>query len=143
MKKIIFLLLSLPGVMVYGQTSPNEEARYECGQRLAIEEISEYQVNSFSGYTDEEIRLLTKIMTLILETNPEKETYECFFNTSKKNLLVLDVFGLEDYQCINRTLCSLRDDTDIKLPKNTIILFHIYVNGFEDGGIIEALRMVN
>ena len=86
--------------------------------------------------------LLANITSFIIDYNPEKEAYECFFNKREKDLLVLDVLGLEDENKIDKTICALIENKKIDLPKTTIILFHKYINGFDDGGIIVGIKII-
>jgi len=142
MKHTIFIFFLLLSLVSCGQNSKSTR-EYKCAKQLTENEIREYQFNTFKDYTESDIDLLANITSFIIDTNPEKDSYECFFNKRKKDLLVLDVLGLENESKIDETICSLIENKEIKLPKNTIILFHKYTNGFDDGGIIVGLKITN
>jgi len=139
MKKFFPLFLLLTSLTIYSQDLKNSQ-EYKCATPLTKSEFYKFQYNTFNDYKDKDLDLLADITTFIIDSNPEKEAYECFFNKREKNLLVLDVLGLENEASIDKTICALIENKEIKLPKNTIILFHRYVNGFDDGGIIVALK---
>jgi len=52
------------------------------------------------------------------------------------------VLGLENENNIDKTICALVENKKINLPKTTIILFHKYINGFDDGEIIVGLKII-
>lgn len=139
--KFLFLILSvlcfLPGCSQNVQNSYD----YDCASSLSKDEIKKFQYNTFEDYTDEDLDLLAEITSYITDANPEKDSYECFFNKRANDLLVLDVYGLESEESINKTMCGLSKNKKLPLPKNIIILFHKYIDGFKDGGIIAGLRM--
>lgn len=142
MKHIIFSVFLFSILTSCGQNS-KIVYKYKCAKQLTENEIKNYQINTFENYSDSDLDLLADITTFIIDSNPEKDSYECFFNKREKKLLVLDVFGLENEDKIDKTLCNLVENKQIKLPKKTIILFHKYENEFDDGGIIVGLRIDN
>ncbi len=137
--KYFFLFLFLTS---YAQNSTSTH-QYKCAALLSEKEIEKYQNNTFKNYTEIDLDVLATMTTFIIDSNPEKDSYECFFNKSEKDLWVFDVLGLENEDQIDKTLCLLIKNKEIKLPKNTILLFHKYVNEFDDGGIIVGLKIVH
>ena len=139
MKHILLLIFFVSFFTGCSQTLKSSY-KFKCAEQLTESEIDNLE-NTFKDYTDEDLDLLADITTFIIDSNPEKDSYECFFNKREKKLLVLDVLGLENEEKIDKTVCGLLENKKIKLPKNTIILFHKYINGFDDGGIIVALKI--
>lgn len=140
MRYIILILFSFSFLISCSQNL-RSSYKYKCAEQLTESVINNYIENSFEDYTDEDLNFLADITTYIMDSNPEKDSYECFFNQHQKNLLVLDVYGLENEEKIDKTVCGLLENKKIKLPRTTIILFHKYINGFDDGGIIVGLKI--
>jgi hypothetical protein len=138
MKRIITVLLLSIFAMSCGQ-SYRSSYTYQCATQLTNNEIYDAQQNSLYDYSNDDLDLLADITTFIIDSNPEKDDYECFFNKRTKDLLILDVYGLEDEAKIDNTFCELIKNQNIELPQNVIILFHRYVNGYDDGGVIVGL----
>ena len=140
MKKLILLFSLVITLTGCGQNSEHKY-NFTCASKISKNEVKDFENNSFEDYSDSDIDLLAEITTFIIDSNPENESYECFFNERKKDFLVLDVYGLENEKKIDETLCKLKANKDIKLPKKTYFLFHKYVNEFEDGGILVGLSV--
>lgn len=122
-------------------TSNLIDNKFTCAQKLSDKELNNLKSNNFKDYSDSDLELLADITTLIIKSNGDTSEFEVFYNRKTDTSLTIDIYGLEIVKQIDKTVCDLKNTNEIDLPNHMNLLFHRYVNGYDDGGIIVGLSI--
>lgn len=128
----LILLSCLPAIA-------QNEYPFKCGEPLTFEQVRPLKYNNYTDYSEKDIKMLEAISAYIVANNDKSVEYEVFINQRTDTSLILDIFGLEKEEDVDKTSCGIFNSTDMGLPARVTLLFHRYINESEDGGIVVAL----
>lgn len=138
MKKTFHLIFIICFLLSCGRASKNN---YKCADNISEEEIDSFRSKTTQDYSDEDPDKLAYITNKLIECNGDSAEFEVFINLKRDNFLTLDIFGLENENKIDLTVCALKNDPNLHLPSLTILLFHKYTKDLNDDGIIAGLKL--
>jgi len=141
MKPQIINIILLSLVLTYCTIpQPQKRANFSCGEQLSGKEINTFNHSGVSGYTDEDLSTIAEITDLVIHHFGDTSENEVFYNTKLPNSLAIEIYGVEQLSDIDSISCKIFNSKSLKLPNDLTLLFHKYVNGANDGGIVAALR---
>lgn len=134
------LLLSLLLILFsFASARAQNEYPFKCGEALTFEQVRPLKYNNYTDYSEKDIKLVDAIDKYIAANNDKSVEYEVFINQRTDTSLILDIFGLEKEEEVDKTSCGIFNSTDMGLPARVTLLFHRYINESEDGGIVVAI----
>lgn len=134
----LFLSLTLILLSCTPAIAQNEYP-FKCGDALTFEEVRPLKMSLFSDYTEGDIKMVEDITAHVAKQYDKTIPYEVFINQKTDTSLVLDIYGLEKEEEVDETSCWIFNGKEIDLPARTTLLFHRYINDYQDGGIVVGL----
>ncbi len=135
------LLLIYLSVLIFScKSAAKNNSITTCAGLLTENEISRLAPNRLKNHTGEEHNQLENISELIIKVTRGSSEFEVFYNRWSDDSLIVDIFGIENQQQIDKITCSLLNYNEIQLPQQTILLFYRYGNNTDNYKVIAGLK---
>ncbi len=104
-----------------------KQIEVECARTLSADETVVLMVGLDSKDRQRDSVLPDALLSRILQLNGEAADFEVFLHTFSPDSAVVELYGIEHREAVEKTVCGLLHDSGGLLPERTSFLFYRHI----------------